>query len=159
MSRKKAKSNNKKDTGIPRKLIIGWILSLIGVGLLSPYMSAWFAELFRPKPDVYFVREECAIVPTGTNVILIKLVVRNRGQKEESSLQLRVIVSSPYVILNKTENYYGRDMATLSADESCMDVIPVENPNMKEIQHGSIEVDAKVVGIKVWDSYTFSESW
>lgn len=158
--KKKVENDNNTDSGIPRKfIIIGWVVSLIGALVGGGLLSPWFAEFLRPKPDVYFVKESCAIVPTGTNVVLIKLVVKNRGQTEESSLQLRVIVNSPYVILNTTENYYGRDMATLSAGEACMDVIPVENPNMEVIQHGSIEVNAKVVGIKVWDSYTFSESW
>ena len=158
--RKTEKTGKTKESRISNKLIIiGWIVSLIGVGLIAPYMHAWFAELIRPKPNVYFVREKCAIVPTGTNVILVKLVIKNKGQTEESSLELRVKVSSPYVFLNTTQDYWGTEMATLSGGEAAMHVIPVENPNVEVIQHGFIEVDAQVVGIKVWDAYTFSESW
>jgi hypothetical protein len=150
--------SSEKKARLPKRYIAGWVVTIVAA-LVGGLVTPWVAESLRPKPDVYFVKDRCAIVPTGTNTTLIKLVVKNKGQAQETSVQLYVRLTSPYVLHDTTQNYYTADFPTLSAGESYMSVTSVVNPTVQFDQHNSITVTAEIIGTKVWDTYEISESW
>ena len=139
---------------------VATVLVSFSVGaILAPYMGAWFAEYLKPKPDIYFVKEECVVVPfPPLDCAFVRIVIRNRGQTDESSLTIQVRFSPPYVLANTARNYYETDVERIASGEARMISIQLENPDA-EMGHGQVHIEASIIGTKVWDTHSFDYSW
>jgi hypothetical protein len=116
------------------------------------------AQLIEPRPDVYFVRERCAIIPTGTNATYVKLVVNNKGGTKELSLEFKVKPSYPYIV-KRIFFANTSEIFDLAAGESAMRVVVVEDPTVPLKPGGYIEIEATIKNGEIWDTYVFSEWW
>lgn len=155
------KSGLKRDVPLWITITVTIATAITCIATVITCLHPWIVEKPKtPEADVYFVREKCAIVPTNSNFVLVKLVIRNKGQTEESNLKLRVLPLSGHWIVKNATFMNTTETITLAAGDAAVHVIPVEYPGFEVIpQPGYIKVQATVVGTQKWDEYIFSESW
>lgn len=149
---------------MPKKIsiwisIIGIIVTFIVGVFLGPYMQAFFAASFAPKPVLNIVEDKCAVVPLGgTNYIFCKIVVENNGQQPATPLSLFVEVNSPYVVGDENKTYADFSMGGIRSQQTLLISFKVTN-TLSTVEHGSLTIKARIESPNSWDEYSFSESW
>jgi hypothetical protein len=157
---KKKRGKSMKEHSIPLWVsLLGIILTFAVGSLIGPFMQAWFSELLRPKPVVYFLKDECCIVPAlGTHHIFCKTVIRNDGQEPATPLSIHIEVSSPYIFEDRDKSFADFSLGGIRPGQSLMQTFKVTNPD-ETVEHGSLTVHVRIENTYYWDEYTFSESW
>jgi len=113
----------------------------------------------QAKPDVYVVKENCAITPfLGSKWVLFKGVAKNKGDSPELAYA-RVEVSPPYLSEDNT-TWAEIDLGNIAAGQAKMLVVIFHHPIAERLDHGTITVVFRIIGqTKEWDYTEFTESW
>jgi len=141
-------------------LSITAIISVIGTGLLAPYVSSYFEQVFSPKPKIQIIRENCAIFFTGENWVFVKVSIKNTGSTAEKNVKVRLQVESPWLFTINNSTWDERNFEIVPAGQAFTLAAQVLNPAVSQLQHGYFSFNVKVFGdTKFWDTADFSETW
>jgi hypothetical protein len=154
------KGNVSKNTVIILELL-SIIVTVIIVGFVAPYLSAYFNSLSNPKPDVYILQDKCAITPLwGTDLVAFKGVIKNKGSIQENSIIVKIEVSEPFRHSETNTSIIERNIGSIRAGQTITISTPIKAPSVDYLNSCSITIRMTILGeSKVWDDATFSETW
>jgi hypothetical protein len=144
-----------------KKWIIGLIVSILATGILSPYVTSYFASVLSSRPSIQIIKGEeiSAITPMwGTNWVMIKVLIKNTGSSAEQNVQVRLEVQSPWNFNGST--WVGYTFSSIPGNTAQQFVTNCQNPTVSQLEHGEFHVNVHVYGdTKSWDDATLSQSW
>ena len=166
MKRKTKRDSQKtKSTISDRKkwiigIIVTAIVSIVGTGILAPFVGSIFEQHFVPKPKIQILSDECALVPLlEDNVVAVKIVIKNTGANPEKKVVVRMQVESPWTFGNNTI-WQEKGFENIASNQAMRVVALIYNPSVTDLKHGSVTISVQVYGdTKNWDSSTISDSW